>query len=226
MYVCRFQNVVLRCPTPRFHCFLSSHWPSIYLPSSFSSVFLVLSFVSASTSMLFWVIFLLPFFGHGRPTIIIIIIIIIIEWFKKFYEFICFRRQIRWSLKCCCSIRQRTLVLTVMWLEAYIVTMYCFLYYHFAFHLWVLYTYCLIHLCNSRAKRWSSPLRLIKHHDTKTYKEEEVWLHTLKKKPLYLVQEGTQDHATADLIGGKAPSSGSRWIRGCVGHRTHPVVLE
>ena len=28
MYVCRFQNVVLRCPTPRRHCFLSSHWPS------------------------------------------------------------------------------------------------------------------------------------------------------------------------------------------------------
>jgi len=28
-------------------------WPSLYLPSSFSSVFLVLSFVSASTSMLF-----------------------------------------------------------------------------------------------------------------------------------------------------------------------------
>ena len=28
MYVCRFQNVVLRCLTPRLHCFLSSHWPS------------------------------------------------------------------------------------------------------------------------------------------------------------------------------------------------------
>jgi len=30
MYVCiyRFQNVFLRCPTPRLHCFLSSHWPS------------------------------------------------------------------------------------------------------------------------------------------------------------------------------------------------------
>jgi len=23
-----FQNVFLRCPTPRLHCFLSSHWPS------------------------------------------------------------------------------------------------------------------------------------------------------------------------------------------------------
>ena len=28
MYVRRFQNVVLRCPTPRLHRFLSSHWPS------------------------------------------------------------------------------------------------------------------------------------------------------------------------------------------------------
>ena len=28
MYVCRFQNAVLRCPTPRLHRFLSSHWPS------------------------------------------------------------------------------------------------------------------------------------------------------------------------------------------------------
>ena len=28
MYVRRFQNVVLRCRTPKLHCFLSSHWPS------------------------------------------------------------------------------------------------------------------------------------------------------------------------------------------------------
>jgi len=33
MYVCRFENVVLRCPTPRLHCFLSSHWPSFRLLS-------------------------------------------------------------------------------------------------------------------------------------------------------------------------------------------------
>ena len=33
MYVCRFQNLVLRCPTPRLHCFPSSHWPSFtFLP--------------------------------------------------------------------------------------------------------------------------------------------------------------------------------------------------
>ena len=43
-------------------------WPSSSLPSSFSSVFLVLSFVLASTSMLFWAIFLLPFVEHGRTT--------------------------------------------------------------------------------------------------------------------------------------------------------------
>ena len=28
MCVCPFQNDVLRCPTPRLHRFLSSHWPS------------------------------------------------------------------------------------------------------------------------------------------------------------------------------------------------------
>ena len=27
IYMYRFQNVFLRCPTPRLHCFLSSHWP-------------------------------------------------------------------------------------------------------------------------------------------------------------------------------------------------------
>ena len=33
MYVCRFQNVVLRCSTLRPYCFLSSHWPSFRLLS-------------------------------------------------------------------------------------------------------------------------------------------------------------------------------------------------
>ena len=28
MYACRFQKVVLLCPTPRLHYFLPSHWPS------------------------------------------------------------------------------------------------------------------------------------------------------------------------------------------------------
>jgi hypothetical protein len=43
-------------------------WPSFYPPSRFSSVFLMLSFISAATSMLFWVIFPLPFSEHGRTT--------------------------------------------------------------------------------------------------------------------------------------------------------------
>ena len=41
-------------------------WPSLFLPSSFSSIFLVLSFVSASSSVLFWAVFLLSFFEHGH----------------------------------------------------------------------------------------------------------------------------------------------------------------
>ena len=28
IYIYRFQNVFLHCPTPRLHCFLSSQWPS------------------------------------------------------------------------------------------------------------------------------------------------------------------------------------------------------
>ena len=28
IYIYRVQNVFLRCPTPRLHCFLFSHWPS------------------------------------------------------------------------------------------------------------------------------------------------------------------------------------------------------
>ena len=43
-------------------------WPSLHLPSSLSSVFLVLSFVSVSTSTLFWVTFLLPSAEHGRTS--------------------------------------------------------------------------------------------------------------------------------------------------------------
>jgi len=29
MYIYRVKNVFLRCPTPRLHCFLFSHWPSL-----------------------------------------------------------------------------------------------------------------------------------------------------------------------------------------------------
>ena len=38
MYVCRFQNVVLRCPTHRLHCFLSFHWPSFRFLSFMASL--------------------------------------------------------------------------------------------------------------------------------------------------------------------------------------------
>ena len=48
------------------HLGLFRSWPSLFLPSSFSSIFLVFSFVLASTSALSWAIFPLPFFGHGR----------------------------------------------------------------------------------------------------------------------------------------------------------------
>ena len=73
MYVCRFQNIVLRCPTPRLHCFLSSHWPSfrflLFMAFLIPSIQLFFGlphalFVSASISMLFWVIFLLPFLSR------------------------------------------------------------------------------------------------------------------------------------------------------------------
>ena len=73
MYVYRFQNVFLRCPTPRLHCFLSSHWPSFRFLSFMAFLIPSIQFfrssscslVSVSTSTLFWVIFLLPFFEHG-----------------------------------------------------------------------------------------------------------------------------------------------------------------
>ena len=34
IYVYRFKNVFLPCPTPRLHCFPSSHWPSFRFLSS------------------------------------------------------------------------------------------------------------------------------------------------------------------------------------------------
>jgi hypothetical protein len=42
IYICmyRFQNVFLRCPTPRLHCFLSSHWPSFRFLSCMAFLFL------------------------------------------------------------------------------------------------------------------------------------------------------------------------------------------
>jgi len=66
IYVVRhLDSIVSYLPTDLHLGFFRS-WPSLFFPSSFSSVFLVLSFVSASTSMLFWAVFLLPFFEHGH----------------------------------------------------------------------------------------------------------------------------------------------------------------
>ena len=65
-YIVRhLDSIASYLPTGLHLGFFSSR-PSLFLPSSFSSVFLVLSFVSASTSMLFWAVFLLPFFEHGH----------------------------------------------------------------------------------------------------------------------------------------------------------------
>ena len=65
-YVVRHLDSIDSCLPTGLHLGFFRSWPSLFLPSSFSSVFLVLSFVSASTSMLFWVVFLLPFFEHGH----------------------------------------------------------------------------------------------------------------------------------------------------------------
>jgi len=61
-YIVRhLDSIVCYLPTG-LHLGFCRSWPTLFLPSSFSSVFLVLSFVSASTSMIFWAVFLLPFF--------------------------------------------------------------------------------------------------------------------------------------------------------------------
>jgi len=65
-YVVRHLDSIASYLTAGLHLGFFRSWPSLYLPYSFSSVFLVLSFVSSSTSMLFRVIFLLPFSEHGR----------------------------------------------------------------------------------------------------------------------------------------------------------------
>ena len=65
-YVVRHLDSIASYLPTSLHLGFFRSWPSLYLPSSFSSVFLVLYFLSASTSMLIWLIFLLPFFEHGR----------------------------------------------------------------------------------------------------------------------------------------------------------------
>ena len=64
-YVVRHLDLIASYVSTGLHLGFFRSWPSLYPPSSFSSVFLVLSFVSVSTSMLFWVIFLMPFSEHS-----------------------------------------------------------------------------------------------------------------------------------------------------------------
>ena len=77
MYVCiyRVQNVFLRCPTPRLHCFLSSHWPSFRFLSFMAFFIPSIQFFFCLPRVLFcfgihfnaiWGRFLLPFFEHGH----------------------------------------------------------------------------------------------------------------------------------------------------------------
>jgi hypothetical protein len=65
-YVARHLDSIASYLPIGLHLGFFRSWPSLYPPSSFSSVFLMLSFVSASTAILFWVIFLLPFSENGR----------------------------------------------------------------------------------------------------------------------------------------------------------------
>ena len=65
-YVVRHLDSIASYLPTGLHLGFFRSWPSLYSPSRFSSVFLMLHFVSVSTSMLFWVIFLLPFSEHGR----------------------------------------------------------------------------------------------------------------------------------------------------------------
>ena len=70
----RFQNVVLRCPTPRLHCFLSSHWPSFRFLSFMAflipsiQIFFGLPLALLCSGIHFNAVLgnlLLPFFEHG-----------------------------------------------------------------------------------------------------------------------------------------------------------------
>jgi len=59
-YVVRHLDSIASYLPTSLHLGFFHSWPSFYLPSSFSLVFLVSSFVLASISMLLWVMFLLP----------------------------------------------------------------------------------------------------------------------------------------------------------------------
>ena len=64
-YIVRHLDSIASYLPTGLHLGFFHSWLSLYLPSSFSSVVLVLSFVLVSTSMLFWVIFLLLFSERG-----------------------------------------------------------------------------------------------------------------------------------------------------------------
>jgi hypothetical protein len=55
-YIVRHLDSIASYLPTGLHLDFFRSWPSLFLPSSFSSVFLVLSFILASTSMLFWAI--------------------------------------------------------------------------------------------------------------------------------------------------------------------------
>ena len=64
-YVIRHLDAIASYLPTGLHLGFFCSWP-LFHPTSFSSVFLVLCFVLASTSMLFLAVFLLPFFEHGH----------------------------------------------------------------------------------------------------------------------------------------------------------------
>jgi len=55
IHVCiyRDENVFLRCPTPRLHCFLSSHWPSYRFPLFMAFFILSIQFFFGLPRVLF-----------------------------------------------------------------------------------------------------------------------------------------------------------------------------
>ena len=53
IYIYQFQNVFLRCPTPRLHCFLSSHWPSFRFLSFMAFLIPSIQFFSGLPRALF-----------------------------------------------------------------------------------------------------------------------------------------------------------------------------
>jgi hypothetical protein len=65
-YVVRHLDSIASYLSTGLHLGFFRAWPSLFLPFSFSSVCLVHYFVLASNSIVFWAVFLMPFFEHGR----------------------------------------------------------------------------------------------------------------------------------------------------------------